>query len=46
MTKETYQAPEMEALGSFEELTQAAQIGNALDASYHTDTPIDDLTFS
>ena len=46
MTKETYQTPEMEALGSFEELTQAAQIGNATDATFAADTPIDQLTFS
>jgi len=46
MTKEAYNAPEMEALGSFEELTQAAQIGNATDAMFASDTPIDELTFS
>ena len=46
MIKETYEAPVMEALGSFEALTQAASDGSALDAAFANNTPVDQLTFS
>ena len=44
--KKAYQAPEVKALGSFESLTQAAQSGGRLDATYSVNTPEPELTFS
>lgn len=44
--KKEYNAPEVKALGSFESLTQAAQNGTRLDATYAINTPEPELTFS
>lgn len=41
-----YEKPLVERVGSFEEITQAASNGNALDASFPQDTPFSELTFS
>lgn len=41
-----YEAPKLVVVGSFEELTQGGQSGNKLDASFPTNTPANQLTFS
>jgi hypothetical protein len=44
--KKEYVAPELEDLGSVEELTLAGARGKRLDNDYGSGTPFDDLTFS
>ena len=46
MAKVAYEAPVLEALGSFEQLTQAAVTGTQLDSAEPAGTPFDQLTFS
>lgn len=46
MTKQTYEAPKLTAVGSLEALTQGGKEGNKLDASFPTNTPSGQLTFS
>ncbi|WP_239807405.1 lasso RiPP family leader peptide-containing protein [Croceicoccus hydrothermalis] len=41
-----YEAPKMEKIGSFEELTLGSSTGNFLDADFPDGTPFGDLTFS
>ncbi len=44
--KKTYEMPQLEELGSFEAMTQAAATGSQLDATFPITTPSSDLTFS
>jgi hypothetical protein len=44
--KKEYVAPELEDLGSVQELTLAGRSGRRLDADHGIGTPFDDLTFS
>lgn len=44
--KQTYDAPILSPLGTFEALTQGASDGLKLDASFPAGTPKVDLTFS
>jgi hypothetical protein len=44
--KKEYVAPELEDLGSVEEMTLAGTRGAALDQDYARGTPFDDLGFS
>ncbi|MEQ1607677.1 MAG: lasso RiPP family leader peptide-containing protein [Hyphomonadaceae bacterium] len=44
--KNTYEAPTLNAVGSFEALTQWAGAGYALDAPFSAGTPANGLTFS
>lgn len=46
MTKTAYEAPKMEAIGSFETLTQSTHTGNRLDVAFDQNTPLDQLTVS
>ncbi|MFZ5667776.1 MAG: lasso RiPP family leader peptide-containing protein [Pseudomonadota bacterium] len=46
MEKIAYTAPEIEDLGAFEEITQGASTGSAIDASFPVGTPFSQLTFS
>ena len=46
MTKVAYTKPELEEIGSFEEITQGASTGSALDAVFPAGTPAGRLTFS
>ncbi len=46
MTKVAYTKPELEEIGSFEEITQGASTGSALDAVFPVGTPAGRLTFS
>ena len=46
MTKISYETPAVEALGSFEQLTQAAVTGSRLDSTEPAGTPVSELTFS
>lgn len=39
MEKETYEAPAMETLGSFETLTQSTNTGTKVDANFQNTTP-------
>lgn len=43
---QAYEAPSVEKIGTFESITQHAGSGRRLDASFPTDTPFEDLTFS
>ncbi len=45
-TKSTYDRPELTNIGSLEAVTHAASVGGRLDATFSTDTPVSDLTFS
>lgn len=45
-TKLSYERPELTSIGSLEAVTHAASGGSRLDASFATDTPVSDLTFS
>jgi len=44
MTARAYTAPQLEELGTFERLTQAAGCPDALDATFPAGTPIGELT--
>jgi hypothetical protein len=44
--KKTYAAPNVQDLGTVRDLTLGGQEGNALDATFQTDTPRGQLTFS
>jgi kynurenine formamidase len=44
--KNTYESPKLTRHGSFGELTLGSQTGTHLDATFHTSTPIGDLSFS
>jgi len=46
MTKISYETPSVDALGSFESLTQAATTGSILDSAEPAGTPVSELTFS
>lgn len=46
MEKIAYSAPEIEDLGAFEEITQGASTGSALDGTFPVGTPFGQLTFS
>jgi len=46
MTKTAYEAPKMEAIGSFETLTQSTTSGERLDVAFDQDTPLSELTVS
>ncbi|GAA0645146.1 hypothetical protein GCM10009424_21200 [Sphingomonas ursincola] len=46
MEKIAYTAPEIEDLGAFEEITQGASTGSAIDANFPVGTPFSQLTFS
>lgn len=41
MMKQTYEAPTVAVLGSFEEMTKATRTGQQLDQTLPTGTPID-----
>lgn len=41
-----YEKPALTVVGSLEALTQGGQNGNKLDASFPTNTPANQLTFS
>ncbi len=41
-----YETPDLEALGTVEDLTKGSSTGNALDADFSAGTPRGDLTFS
>ena len=45
-TKQQYEVPELTKIGSFEEVTQGESSGIRLDASFPTQTPFSELTFS
>ncbi|MFT3722199.1 MAG: lasso RiPP family leader peptide-containing protein [Hyphomonadaceae bacterium] len=45
-TRTEYEAPELTEIGSFEEITQGMSRGRRLDASFPTETPFENLTFS
>ena len=44
--KAAYEAPKITVVGTIEELTQGNKAGGRLDATYPTDTPTENLTFS
>lgn len=44
--KTPYETPTVVELGSFEEITQGATSGNALDRAFPDNTPSNQLTFS
>ncbi len=44
--KQAYETPELDALGTVEDLTQGSSSGSALDADFAAGTPRGDLTFS
>jgi hypothetical protein len=44
--KKTYAAPNVQDLGTVRDLTLGGQEGNALDATFQTDTPRGQLAFS
>ena len=46
MTKNVYETPSMEELGSFEEITQSQMTGTVLDVTEPAGTPLDELTLS
>lgn len=46
MRKEEYEAPSVERIGSFEEVTLGNSDGITTDQAFPTDTPKPDLTFS
>lgn len=46
MTKLNYEAPELNEVGSFEELTLGGQDGDFTDAVFPSNTPRGELTFS
>lgn len=45
-TRETYEAPKLTEIGSFEEITQGLHDGSFTDMNFPTDTPKPLLTFS
>lgn len=44
--KKSYEAPRLNKVGSFEEVTQGASKGSSLDATFPVGTPFGQLTFS
>lgn len=44
--KLVYERPDLEALGTVEDLTRGSSTGSALDADFSAGTPRGDLTFS
>ena len=46
MDTNSYEAPRLEFMGTLASLTQGAASGNRLDASFPTNTPNNQLTFS
>lgn len=44
--KAAYETPELERLGSLEEITHGNSAGSVTDADFASGTPIGDLTFS
>lgn len=44
--KRTYEAPEVEVVGTVRELTLASRRGQKLDEDFPSGTPFGDLTFS
>ncbi len=46
MTKVAYAKPELEEIGSFEEITQGGLGSTAIDATFPQNTPFNQLTFS
>jgi hypothetical protein len=40
MTKQTYEAPAVAVLGSFEEITRGTNVGNFLDQAIPAGTPV------
>ena len=46
MEDKAYEAPRLALVGTLESLTQGKSSGNRLDASFPTDTPQGNLTFS
>lgn len=46
MTLRVYSTPQLEELGTFEKLTQAAGCPDALDATFPAGTPLSELTCS
>ena len=46
MTENTYETPELEEIGSFEDVTLASACGGTLDATFPAGTPFGALTCS
>ncbi len=44
--RQAYETPELETLGTVEDLTRGSSSGSALDADFSAGTPRGDLTFS